>query len=477
MKNLKILFINPPYFRLIGQVYAYLPLGICSLAAVTKEAGYETIVYNMDIPPIHSELFESYAQKYASYDERDVIVMNCNDDPLEVWKELESVLTTIEPDIIGITALTPQVPVAKKIASLSKIHKPQATIIMGGVHASFCPEELLREEAIDYVFSGEGEEGILEFLTAIRNKASLQEMGLIKGLSYKDNGTAYIAKQRPLIDVNKYPMPSRELFIFPERFQPKNMGLILTGRGCPFKCKFCSSPNLSGYTVRQRSLENILEELEYVMKRYTIHEFMFWEDTFVANKNKVSEFCSSLKKRKLDIAWRCHTRLDTLNEDILDTMLSTSCKQINVGVETGSEKTLRYLNKSISLDRIIKKMDLIRSRTIAWSANFMIGYPEELPEDVEDTIDFIENEVKNHIAINTCIPYPGSQFFDDSVALGIVDNSKPIDWTFFSHRSKYACFCKYITREQLNRYMDRIKTIVAPYMVKTPGAFSPCERI
>lgn len=474
---MKILFVNPPYYRLAGLEYIYIPLGICSLSAVTKNAGYETFVYNMDVPPIKSELFTDYQVKYRNNDERDLILMNLKDDPLMVWKELNEVLDMIRPDVVGISSLTSQVPPARKVAEICKIHNPHVLTIIGGAHAYFCAGELLQDENIDYVFSGEAEDGILEFLNAVKDEVGANAMKRIKGLSYKDGNSMFISKERPLINVGNYPMPSRELFVFPERYQPENMAMLLTGRGCPFHCNFCASPNMSGSKVRQRPTESVIDEIEHILTNYNIKRFMFWEDTFITSKGRLMQFCKALSRRKIEIVWRCHTRLDTLNEEIIDTLKENGCQQINVGIETGSEKILKYINKRISLKKITEKIDLLKKKEMIWSGNFMIGFPEETKEDIEETVDFIRSVVKNHIALGVCIPYPGSKFYEDCISLGIIDTGKPMDWTLFTPTSKYACFSSYLEKEELHNYIETIKRLVSPYMFKTEGAFSPCERI
>ena len=302
-------------------------------------------------------------------------------------------------------------------------------------------------------------------------------MRQIEGLSCKDGKEMFISNERPLIDVGKYPMPSRNLFVFPERYQPENMAMLLTGRGCPFRCNFCASPNMSGSKVRQRPTEKVVDEIEHILIHYNIEKFMFWEDTFITSKKRLLQFCKALSKRKIEITWRCHTRLDTLSEEIIDVLKDNGCQQINVGIETGSEKILKYINKKISLQKIVEKVELLKKKKMIWSGNFMIGYPEETKEDIEETIEFIRTVVRNHIALGVCIPYPGSYFYEDCLRLGIIDAGKKIDWTLFTPTSQYACFSRYVNREELHNYIEIIKKIVAPYMLKTDGAFSPCERI
>lgn len=474
---MKMLFINPPYYRLIGLEYIYVPLGLCSLAAVTKKAGYETYVYNMDVPPIDSHLFTDYQNRFKTCDERDLVLMNLNSDPLGVWEELKNVLDAVRPDVVGLTALTSQVPPALKAAEICKFHDPRLPTIIGGAHAYYRSRELLQDKNIDYVFSGEAEQGILAFLQALENKAGFDGMKRISGLSCKADDILFINSERPLIDVGKYPMPSRDSFIFPERYQPENMAMLLTGRGCPFHCNFCASPNMSGSKVRQRPTEKVIDEIEYIITNYNIRRFMFWEDTFITSRSRLQHFCDELAKRDIEISWRCHTRLDTLTEEIVDMLKGNGCQQINVGIETGSDKMLKYINKRISLKKISEKIDLLKKKMMIWSGNFMIGYPEETKGDIEQTIEFIKTVVRNHIALGVCIPYPGSNFYEDCVKLGIIDINKHIDWTLFTPTSKYACFSKYVTNAELHEYVGIIKEIVSPYMTKTAGAFSPCERV
>ena len=167
---MKILFINPPYYRFAGLEYIYIPLGICSLSAITNDAGHETYVYNMDNPPLHSQTFFNYQKRYERYDERDLILLNLQSDPLGVWEELRWVLEQLEPDVVGITSLTSQVPSAEKVAEICKLHNSRIKTIIGGAHAYYNISELLSNKDIDYVFSGEAEEGILVFLNALEIK-------------------------------------------------------------------------------------------------------------------------------------------------------------------------------------------------------------------------------------------------------------------------------------------------------------------
>lgn len=477
-KNIKILLINPPFFRLVGVEHVYIPMGICSLAAVTKKAGYETFVYNMDVPPMESELFSNYQEKFKLSDERDLILANLENDPLNVWRELDEVLEDIKPDVIGITAQTGQIPTAFKVAEICKRKDPYGIIIAGGAHPTVRPNDLLEKQSFDYVFRGEADDAILDFLSAFSSGLKESSLRSISGLSYRSQGDILHNPIKPLADtLDDYPVPLRESFVFPERWEAKNMGFVLSSRGCPFKCHFCASATLYPRKVRFRTIEHVITEVEYLIKKFNTYEFMFLDDTFIANKERANQFCNALKIRGLNIKWRCTTRIDNLTEELLDLIISHGCKQINIGIESGSQRIQRYINKNLNLEIVAEKMDLLRSKKIAWSANFIIGYPEETIADIEETMFFVENKVRNHIALGVCIPFPGTKFFEDCISLGIIDDRKPIDWTLFLPQTKYACFSKYVSCSQLNYYVREIIKKAEPYMrVRSPDSFSLCER-
>lgn len=473
---MKILFINPPLNRLMGDEYIYLPIGLCMLASITRNALHETFVYNMDNPPIGSESFKEYQRVSKDVDGRDLILKNLSQDPINVWQELRGVLNDIKPDVVGITSLTVQIPIALKIAQICKMNNPETKVIIGGPHATCRPGELIESEVVDFVFSGEAEDGIIEFLEVLKNGGDPGKYRLVKGLSYKEDGIAHIAELIPFIDVDRYPMMARDLFVFPERYLNKNMGAMLTGRGCPFRCKYCSSPHLSGYKVRRRSIKNMVDEIEHIIKTYNVNEIMFSEDTFTFNEENVYKFYDMIKERGITLKWRSYTRLDFLSDKLLDVMMFSGCRQINVGVESGSDEMLKYIGKGITLKKICEKIDLLKRKGMAFSANFMFGFPEERREHVRETLDFISTKLKYHFAYSICIPNPGSRFFDDCIRLGIIDPDH-IDWTYFNTRSTHANFTKYLSREDIYGYIEEVKKLADIYCsVKDPSTFSPYER-
>lgn len=476
MQIKKILFISPPFNIVCGDIIIYLPFQLCLLASITRNAGYETYIYNMDVPPMESKVVDDYIAKAHLSDRRDLIERSLWADPMGIWQELEDVLNEIKPDVVGISVLTSYVPTALKTAEICKMYNPNIVTIMGGIHATLRPQDFIANEDIDFVFSGEAEGGILRFFSALKKKNNFKELRKIAGLTFKTDTEIHYTDNKPIIEVNSYPIMSRDLFVFPERYQPKNMGCMFIGRGCCFKCKFCASTKLSGYRIRSRTNESIICEVEHLIKTYGINEIMFMEDTLTVNRKKIIDLCRLLKERGLKLNWRCTTRADCIDEELLEEMMSAGLGLINIGIETGSEEMMKYIGKGITLDKIVKTLELFRRIGLKFSPYFMIGYPEEKPHHAEETIAFIRDKVRNHFTYNICIPNPGTEFFDDCIRLGMI-NKDEIDWTRFNAHSRQTNFTKYLDKEQMNHYLTELDKLASVFnATKTPGTFSPHER-
>jgi len=186
-------------------------------------------------------------------------------------------------------------------------------------------------------------------------------------------------------------------------------GDILGSRGCPYLCKFCACYAIWGTRVpRFRSVDNILEEVERIMLECGQKSFVFWDDLFAVSKERVMEFCDAIIKRRLNIEWVCLVRLNNIDGEMLDAMKRAGCIQIQVGIESGNDRVLKFIGKSLSVSLINEKVNIIKDSGISWLAFFIVGFPTETKDEIEETLRYIDLIRPSFVCMSIFSPYPGT---------------------------------------------------------------------
>ena len=211
------------------------------------------------------------------------------------------------PDIVSITALTPTMGVALDSADKIKQVKPDTIVVLGGYHPTFEYKSVLAEKSVDVVVRGEGEYTFLDLVQTIEKGGDLKD---VEGLAFHDktDGSLYLTPDRPIIEnLDELPFPAFHLFPM-EKYRilniSTNIATIITTRGCPMQCSFCSSAALHGNKLRRRSCENVVDEVELRLNEQNIDTIAFMDDTFTLNKKFVKDFCAEIKRRNLEFWWQ-----------------------------------------------------------------------------------------------------------------------------------------------------------------------------
>lgn len=302
---------------------------------------------------------------------------------------IESVLKYIKdfnPDIVGITTLTANIKVTVKIASLIKKRNDNIKIVLGGPHATYDYNNLLKNYPIDYVVVGEGEYTLLDLVRTLDKKGNLSN---INGLAYRQNDKIIVSPARqPNMQLDDLPYPARHLVDFNayfDYFTPdlRDVVQIMGSRGCPYKCAFCSS----GHTYRKwrsRSAQNIVDEILYLEQAYTrMKSFSFMDDNFTFNRSHVVEICNLLIERGLNrYAWDCLARVDQVDEGLLYLMKKAGCCRIQYGIESASSEILKNIGKKIDIKTTEKAIAMAKDNGIEAYAFFMIGNPGETEDSI-----------------------------------------------------------------------------------------------
>ena len=456
-RKIKVLLINPPFHRLKGLGHIYYPIGLGYLCAVANKLGMEARIYNAEAPDINEKLnySEQFNQQIKSHKK---YIDALNDSGHYVWKEINDVIASFRPDVVGITVMTSKYASARKVSEIAKgINGGHTKIIWGGPHPTLCTQDVIGEPLVDFVVSGEGEETFEELLTElVKGEGNL---GNVKGLAYKVNGIAQINPARELVqNLDNLSLPDRENILYPERYFPNSFGNMITLRGCPFLCGYCSAKSIWSKKARYRSIDNVVSEISWVKERYGSRDFYFWDDSFTLNRDRVINICNVLISSALNISWGCTTRVDLLDQEMLFLMKRAGCDYISIGVESGSERILKIIEKNITVKQIKNAVAMINKSKIPFEAFFMIGFPDEKKEDIEKTFQLMKEINGGTVCFSIFTPYPGSAQFEIAKRYGLIPAK--INWSDYSHQGSENYFVKDIPREQFKEYVDKLSNWV-----------------
>lgn len=334
-------------------------------------------------------------------------------------KELLFRIKQVKPDVIGFSCLTPAMSKVKSLVDEIRALDKNIKIILGNIHPTLFPEEVLKEKIADIVVCGEGEISLKETVFSLSKNNSLSQ---IKGISFREDGNIYHNAPRDTIDC-------LDNLIFPEwgsfnleyyKNYPllgiyNNVILPLQGsRGCPYKCIFCSQDKMY-VKPRYRSTFNILEEIEYMRERLNVNFFGFNDAFFPHSIEQGFEFCDLLIKRKLHkrIKWITETRVDMVTPDLLTRMREAGLDLIMYGFEVGNQKILDSVEKRATLKQAYRAMDYTKKANIRSLGLFILGLPGETKQTCEETINFARKLNPDMAKFNLAVPFPGSKLFDE----------------------------------------------------------------
>lgn len=425
-----IVLINPPLS--LEERYGHLspggslmpPLGLCNLAAVTREKGYKT------------EIVDSVAL--------------CLD-----FEETVGKILALSPKYVGITAATVSIHSAAKFANLLKKTNNKATIIIGGPHLTAVPYETMeRFPEFDIGVIGEGEDTISELLEGLE---SGRELRGIRGLIIRNESKLFMTEGRPFIeDLDTLPMPAWDLLpSLPEYYRPSLLRLsrlpatgLVTSRGCTGKCIFCDR-SVFGNRCRAHSADYVIEMIKLLHFKYKMKEIFIFDDNFIIFRSRLFKICETLMKENLDLTWSCFARIDFITPEVLEAMKEAGCRTISYGVETGSQDILNFLEKGIDLEKAVQVLRWTKEKGIMTRALFMIGLPGETEETMRMTINFAKRREIDDIAITIFTPLPGAKLTDDIEKYGEFEN----DWRKMSQH--YPVFVPSgLQREDIEKYCN-----------------------
>lgn len=332
-------------------------------------------------------------------------------------------LAELGADLVGITAMTPTLPEALRVADMVRRVTPQAKIVLGGVHPTLDPAGVLAHPAVDYVLRGEGEQALVELVRAIEH---IGKPEAVDGLCYRHDGELRIKpKAKPILDLDS--MPVADYSAFPvERYIEHNAYLrgmrgisMLMSQGCPYQCTFCAVHQTMGRRWRPRSAENVVNQIIDLRDRYQIQGVWFKDSIFNLNRQWVRDFARLMIERQVGVTFQALTRVDLIREDELQLLREAGLTQLDLGIEAGSTKSLARLKKGISPEEIRQQVRLAKKYVQVFGF-FMIGIPGETEEDIQQTFSLAKDLELDRWTWSIYSPLPGSALYEDLVREGNV---------------------------------------------------------
>jgi radical SAM superfamily enzyme YgiQ (UPF0313 family) len=413
---------------------------------VLKDIFAESVMYKN--PPLGLGYLASAVRKKGFT----VDIIDMGPERLKVKDLLEKIKNS-QAKIVGISSFIANHGNGIRIAKQIKDSFPDIKIVMGGPQASFIPEEVLNSGWFDVVAMFEGEVTFPELADAFINGKPIDD---ILGIAYLKDGKVVTTDPRPVIEnVDSIDFPAWDLIKQEKYGQP---GIILTGRGCPYKCIFCAASAVSGALYRTRSTENVVNEIEYLYKEYNISNFFFADDTFTADEEHCIDICREIRRRELKITWEAEARANTVNDRVVSEMVKSGCRYVQIGAESGDNNILRTIGKNITTDTIENAVKIFLSHGVPVVCSFIIGSPEDTTETISRTIMFslklrkLAPKTYSNCKYALLTPLPGTPVYINKEKLGI--KLSTTNWDNYTFYDPIAA-TKYLSIKNLQNEYSR----------------------
>ena len=328
-------------------------------------------------------------------------------------------LTQYDPDYIGICSLSCEADLLHWFVRESRQMKPEATIIIGGPHASIVGQKLLDDEYIDYLVLGEAEKTIVELLESIERGSDPSE---VDGIAIRTaSGPLTTGIREPIKDLDSLPLPAYDLIHLPDysriptwngALKEKFYAAMSTSRGCPYSCYFCH--NIFGKNVRRRSPDNVVEEMLHLRHHYGVKEIHFIDDIFNSDMQRAKRICRLIidSGERFSLSFPNGLRADIMDEELIRLLRKAGTYKINYGFETISPRLQKMIGKNLNIPKAVESIEQTSEAGIITGAYFMFGFPTQTREEIVETIDYAVRSNLDVAYFFKATAYPGSGFFD-----------------------------------------------------------------
>jgi anaerobic magnesium-protoporphyrin IX monomethyl ester cyclase len=384
----KILFITPPYHcGVLESAGRWLPLNFVYLAGSLQKAGYEVAIYDAMV-------------KFHNY------------------PEIRNYLENSPADVVATTAYTAMINDALQVLKLAKEVNPSVITLLGGIHPTFCFEEILQENHsfVDYIIRGEGEETIIELVNCL---SAGDDPVKVSGIAFRQEGKIVSTAERSFVaDFDSLPMAWDLIDWRDYTFRTKPgsiLAMVSSSRGCTQGCTFCSQRLFWKQSWRARKPENFVIELEYLNKKYGIDVVMLSDEVPTLDRARWERILDLLIAKKMDMELLMETRVDDIlrDKDILHKYKKAGVLHIYVGVESASQETLDRFHKNLKIEQSAEAIELINQQEIISETSFVLGMPEDTPESIKKTIELAQYYNPDMAFFLAIAPWPYSEIYPE----------------------------------------------------------------
>lgn len=450
----KILLIDPPFYRLFKNTYSIhrYPLSLGYLAGmIIKETNWSVMAYNSDFYPQNEEI----KVRYLAGSGFDNYLNNLRTLSGPVWREIKSTISEYKPTVVGISANSQNFMSVCKVARFVKESNRQIIVIVGGPHPSLVGSEVLSCQDIDVCVRGEGEKTLVELLNAIEATKKFDD---IPGIVYRKDGQIVENPQRDFMkDLDSLSFPHEnvpQVLKDYDKYPISAFGNIFASRGCPFNCVFCGSRYIWSREVRFRSPENVIREIKN-LQEMGLKTIRFDDDIFGIKKEYTKELCEGLIKHCPGLKWSCEMHVKLVDEQTISLMKEAGCYSIEIGIESGNNEVLRKTRKNITIEGALSACKIIKKKGIKLKPFFIVGFPEETEDTLNDTVAAIKKIKCDHLYYSIFTPYPGTEAFEFCKENGMIDDN--FDISLYNHQSPANCFSLNITPDRFRELASKIE--------------------
>jgi len=385
---MKILFINSINYT---ESILEIPMGLLSLATILKANGYDVEIVDLNELYLNGKLPEM--------------------DKPEVLDWFSNYIIEKKGDIIGFYTLCSFYHNAVSVAQKIKKNQPGVAIIFGGPQASLTATDSLKAFPwIDFIAVGECETTILDIIHALSGEKPVEQ---VPGLAYRQNGDVKINLSPALVkNLDELLPPDFSLISYMNKLKYMSIDV---GRGCPFSCRFCSTKTFWKQKFRMKSVDRIISEMENVYQKFGISHFLMSHDIFTLNNKYLNDFCNRLRAKKLPFTWSCSSRADTLDPETANLMKKSGCNAVFIGIETGSPRMQKLVNKNLDLEKAWKIARQVSQAGIQTKLAFIFGFPDETEDDLKQTLSFIMRAIRfgsEIIILNHFVMLSGTEYYE-----------------------------------------------------------------
>ena len=383
------------------------PLGLAYMAASLKKAGYEV------------NILDTLVEGYNNENANDSTIIYGLDDNAIKKKVLE-----FNPDLIGVSCIfSNRSAEALNICRIAKTTIPDVHVLLGGQHPTGMPE-LINEKNVDYILSGETDNSILQLIKTVNANDNLLE---IDGIIIKRGEKIYKNSKRDYPDVKILPYPSWELLDMNKYWNIgmsdyevnqksiKKFMILISSRGCPHSCYFCTASLMSGRRYREREIDDVVSEIGLYKEKYGISEVHFWDDNFFVNKQRLKKLLIRLMQEfpEMEFQSPSGSEINALDEEVIELLAKAGFKKVFLAVESPNEEIQdKLIDKRVDLKRIPYLIKIIHKHGMIAEGSFMVGFPGETKEQIDNTFKSVKTFNFDRISISIVNPLPGTSLFD-----------------------------------------------------------------